>query len=187
MNYIAFTYARAFKGHFGTEETKSFFACVKELDQLNTALNQIEIKSFFISPAISIEQKKQVLKQLFESLKCNDLVCSFLFLLLDRKRWSLLHPVVTCLRDMERKMKGIVSVEVQAAHKLASALKEQLVETLEENFSKGVSLEEKKFSEALMGGIKIRSRGLVLDDTLLFHLTQMENQIRRGFYDYTSK
>ena len=50
MSYIASTYARAFKGHFGPEETKRFSSCVKELDQLNTALNQPEIKKFFYFP-----------------------------------------------------------------------------------------------------------------------------------------
>ena len=187
MSYIASTYARAFKGHFGPEETENFFSCVKELDQLNTALNQSEIKSFFISPAISIERKKRVLKHLFKSLKFNDLVCSFLFLLLDRKRWRSLNSIVKCLLDMERRKKGVVCVEVQAARKLTSELKERLAETLEKSFGKEVSLEEKRSSEELMGGIKIRSEGLVLDDTLLFHLTQMENQIRRCFYDYTGK
>jgi F-type H+-transporting ATPase subunit delta len=187
MSYIASTYARAFKGHFGPRETESFFSCVKELNQLNTALNQLEIKSFFISPAISIERKKQVLKQLFRTLKFNDLVCSFLFLLLDRKRWRSLSAIVKCLLDMERKRKGVVYVEVQAARKLPSGLKERLAETLEKGFGKEVSLEEKRSSAELMGGVKVRSEGLVLDDTLLFHLTQMENQIRRCFYDYTGK
>ena len=187
MSHIAYTYARAFKGLFGPNKEEDFFSCVKELNQLNTGLNQPEITVFFLSPAISIEQKKQVLEQLFRPLNFNNLVCSFLFLLLDRKRWKFLNSIIACLLDIEREIQGIVSVEVQATHNLTSELKEQLVKKLEKSFDKKVLLEEKTFSKELMGGIKIRSRGLVLDDTLLFHLTQMENQIRRSFYDYTGE
>lgn len=187
MSHIAYTYARAFKDSFEKEKSEDFFSCVKELSQLRMSLQQLDIEFFFLSPAVSVEQKKQVLERLFKSLGFNNMVLSFLFLLLDRKRWKLLNSILEYLLSMEKEMKGVISVEVQSVHNLDSELKEQLIKKWEQVFNKKVLLKEKPPSQELIGGIKILSKGLVLNDTLLFHLTQMENQIRRNFYDYTGK
>lgn len=187
VSHIAYTYARALKATFKEEQRENFFYFVEELNQLNKILSLQEVKSFFLSLTIPVEEKKQVLKKVFDSFQFNNLICSFLFLLLDKKRWGELDYILTCLLSMEKEMKGVISVEVESVHVLTDDLKEQLIEKLERFFNKKISLEEKSSSNELMGGIRVRSGGLVLDNTLLFHLTQMENQIRRNFYDCTGK
>ena len=187
MSHISYTYARALKAAFKKENNQSFFSFVEELNQLNKILSLQEIKRFFLSLTVSVEEKKQVLKKVFVSFQFNDLICSFLFLLLDKKRWRELDDILICLHNMEEEIKGVISVEVKSVHALTDDLRGQLIENLEKFFNKKISLKEKSSSDELMGGIKVRSGGVVLDNTLLFHLIQMENQIRRNFYDYTGK
>ena len=186
MNPVVYTYARALRDCFEKGQEENFFFFLGELRKLGEILNLSDIDSFFVSPAIFIEQKKQILKKVFDSFNLNRLALSFLFLLLEKKRWKELSSILTCLTNMENKMKGTLSVEVESVKLLTPDLKEKLIKKLENFFGKKVSLKEKKVSMKLIGGMRIHTQGIVFDDTLLFHLTQMENQIRRNFHDYTS-
>jgi len=187
MSAIAYTYARALKAGFTEEQTEDFFSFVKELRSLNEALNEKEVKIFFLSPAVIVEQKKQALEKVFNSFKVNALIRPFLFLLLDRNRWGEMDAILNCLVNMEKKMKGFVSVKVESVRALTPDFREQLMKKLEKVFGKKISLEEKVSSQDLIGGVKVHSGGFVYDDTLLFHVKQMEIQIRRSFHDYTSQ
>ena len=183
---IAYTYAKALRDLF-TEENKNeedFFLFLEELKLLNQALNQEPVKSFFFSFSISVEEKKKVLKSLFDSLKFNILIFSFLCLLLDKKRWKELEAILFCLSEMVDEMRGRVVVKVEHTGGLPSSLKKKLIEKLENFLNKKVSLKEE---ESNIGGLKISTKNLVFNDTLLFHLKQMENQIRRSFNGDTSK
>ena len=186
VSLISYTYARALKNSFSKDQEEIFFIASMELNQLNETFNDPEVKAFFLSPVVLIEEKKQVLRKIFNSFKLNSLLCPFLFLLLDKKRWKELDSIVSCLRKMMNEMKGLVSVEVEAIETLSPVVKEELIEKLENFFNKKVSLKEKISSKELIGGLKIRAGGFIFDDTLFFHLRQLENQIRRNFYDYTS-
>ena len=183
---IAYTYAKALKDLFIQEGRKkdSFFHFLEELKLLNQVLNQESIKSFFLSFAITVEEKKKVLKSLFDSLDFNTLTFPFLCLLLDKKRWKELDAILFCLSEMVDEMKGMVVVKVEHTGRLPSSLKKELIEKLENFLNKKISLKEE---ESGIGGLKISTKDLVFNDTLLFHLKQMENQIRRNFDGYTSK
>lgn len=185
MSSIADTYAKALIN--SCENEQDFFIFLEELQQMHKDLKSKEVKRFFISPAISLEQKKQVLTPCFKLFKFNNLISSFLFLLLDKKRWLELDLIIECLIHKAHQMKGIVLVEVESIKKMDLDLKQKLTKKLSQFFNKQIFLTEKQSSSNLIGGIKVCSKGLVFDDTLLFHLTQMENQIKRGSYENTSQ
>ncbi len=184
MSSVAYTYSRALASCFEKEQEKVFFSFLEEFKQLVEVLSELPMNRFFLSPTVPLERKKRILKKVFDSFKVNDLMCSFLFLLLDKKRWNELKTILICLTDMAEKMKGVVSVEVESTAPLPLDLKEQLIKKLENFFDREILLKEKQFVGGLIGGVKLRAEGFVFDDTLLLHLTLMENQIRRNFYDY---
>lgn len=185
MSLIADTYANALQTSFKKEN--DFFMFLEELQLLHKYLKPKEINQFFNSPMVSLEDKKQVLISCLKGFSFKDKISSFLFLLLDKKRWSELNSILTCLINTANKMKGIVLVEIKSAHKIDSNLKDKLIKKLSQFFNKKIALKETYSASNIMGGIKVCSNGLVFDDTLLFHLTQMENQIKRGSYVNTSK
>ena len=183
VSFISYTYAKAFKESFSKEEPEVFFTVVEELSQLNEALSSPEIKTFFLSPIILVEKKKQVLKKVFTSFKCNTFICSFLFLLLDKNRWKELNSILICLKKIVDDMRGYICVEVETVKPLSAFFKKELVEKISPFFNKKIFLKEIVSSKKCIGGLKIRAGGFVFDDTLLFHLKQMENQVRRSFYE----
>ena len=189
MSQIASVYAKALKKCFmedGRGE-EDFFSCLDELRRLNEVFRSRDVKAFFLYPFFSIEKKKQILKKVFVHFKFSHLGYSFLCLLLDKKRWGERDSILSRLTDMEHEMKGLVSVEVASTEALSIDLKNQLIKKLEKVFKKKISLKEKKRDKELIGGLKIRAGGFVFDDTLLFHLKRMKDQIRSNFYDNTSQ
>lgn len=183
---IAYTYAKALKDIFIEEESnkEKFFLLLEELKVLNQALSQEAIKAFFLSVVVSIEDKKQVLKSLFDSLSLHSLIFAFLCLLLDRKRWKELNSILECLCEMADEIRGVAVVKVEHTGDLSPSLKKELIKKLGVFLNKQISL---KLEKSNVGGLKISTKDLVFNDTLLFHLRQMENQIRRSFNGYTSK
>ena len=183
---IAQTYAKALRDIFLQEdkEEKVFFLFLEELKLLNQVLSQEPMKSFFLSFVVSVKEKKQVLKSLFDSLNLNSLIFAFLCLLLDKKRWKELNSILSCLSEMADEIKGVTVVKVEHKGKLSPSLERDLIKKLEGFLNKKVSL---KTEESKTGGLKISTKDLVFNDTLLFHLKQMENQIRRSFDGYTSR
>ena len=183
---IAYTYAKALKDIFvqGDGGEEGFFHFLEELKLLNQVLSQESMKSFFLSFVITVEEKKKVLKYLFDSLNFNTLIFSFLCLLLDKKRWKELDAILFCLSERADEMKGVAMVKVEYTGGLPASLKKELIEKLESFLNKKVSLKEE---ESGVGGLKVSTKDLVFNDTLLFHLKQMENQIRRNFDGYTGK
>ena len=185
--YVA--YAQALRGNF--KEDSSFFSFMDQWREIKEALNAPEPKSFFLSPLIPLEDKKQVLEKILNEKnqggKELPLLRSFLFLLLDQKRWAGLNVITNLLEKIERKQKKVILAEVVSAHPLSKDFKAELVNKLEKFFNKKVLLQEKPVDPTLIGGIKVYSEGLVLDNTLLFYLTHIESQIRRNIYDQSSQ
>ncbi|MDE0120094.1 MAG: ATP synthase F1 subunit delta [Bdellovibrionales bacterium] len=186
MSLVAYNYARALKENFKKEQEEDFFSFLKELKELKKVLDLSEIKAFFISPVIPVKEKKEGLKKIFEKFTFDKLICSFLLFLLDKKRWKELNAILACLTDIENQMKGVLLAEVESVEPLSPDLQKSLEKTLEGFFGKKIFLTEKKASQKIIGGLRVRAQGFIFDDTLLFHLTQMKNQIRRNFHDYTS-
>ena len=165
---FAFSYARAIK-------EQDFLTVADQLNQFYKAFQVSEINLFFLSPAISVEKKKQVLKKVFDSLGYKEIICSFLYLLLDKKKWGELPAIMKHLNKIKEESQGFVLAQVESAFPLSPDLKEQLVQKLKLFFGKLVLLKEKP-NPQLIGGLKIRAGGFVFDDSLSFHLKKIESQ-----------
>ena len=181
------SYAQALKENF--KDNTSFFSFMDQWQPIAEALNSSESKKFFLSPLIPLKEKKQVLQKILDekSQGGKELLRSFLFLLLDQKRWDGLNVIAQLLEKAKREQKKEVLAEVVSAHPLSEEAKTELVKKLENFFKKKVLLHQKPVDPTLIGGIKVYSEGLVLDNTLLFYLTQMESKIRRNIYDQSSQ
>ena len=182
---LATTYASALRACFLEDDTEAFFSCIKEFKELNSIFSPLEIKKFFLSPAVPVEQKIESLKKVFNFSKVSEITAAFYFLLLEKKRWTEKTAIAGCLEKMEEEMRGIVSVKVESAQPLSKDLKEDLTRKLKAFFNREIFLKEKEASSELVGGVKIQAKGVLFDDSLLFHLKQMESQIRRNFHDHT--
>ncbi len=172
------SYAKALRNCFEKGQEEDFLQVFEDLKKWAEVLNSAKAKRFFLSPVISLEIKKAVLKKVFNSFDFKALSQRFLFVLLEKKRWNILGDILKKLSEKEEDKKGLVRVEVETALPLSSGLRAELVKSLKNFFQKKILLKEKPPSPALKGGIRIKAKGLVFDDTLSFHLKLMENQIK---------
>lgn len=153
----------------------NFCSMVEKLNIINKAFQEeLEINLFFLSPAIPVEAKKQALKKVFNSLNYKGLICSFLYLLLDKKKWHEWSAVLKHLNNIKEESLGFLPVEVESTSPLSDDLKEKLIQKLNRFLGKQVQVQE-KLNPHLVGGIKIRAGGFVFDDSLSYHLKRMGN------------
>ncbi len=168
---FAYSYAQALN-QASTEQ--DFPAVVEKLNTLNQVFErETKLNMFFLSPAIPVEAKKQALKKVFESLNYKGLVCSFLYLLLDKKKWEDLPAIMKHLNNMKETSQGVLPAEVESAFPLSQDLKEKLAQKLKLFFGQPVLLNE-KIKPQLTGGIRVRAKGFVFDDSLSSHLKKLE-------------
>ena len=166
---FAYSYAQSLKN-----QEQDFPAVVEKLNALNKVFEEdTKINFFFLSPAIPLEAKKQALKKVFESLNYKGLVCSFLYLLLDKKKWEDLPAIMKHLNNMKEAHQGVVPAEVESAFPLSQELKEKLAQKLKLFLGQPVLLKEKS-NPQLIGGVKVRAKGFVFDDSLSSHLKKLE-------------
>jgi len=182
---FAEAYAKALRDIF-SEERQPMDNFLKNLRHIQKVWDQKEIKSFFVSPVIASEKKKQVLKKSLGSLVKQDLLCSFLLLLLDKNQTKELPYIIHHLTDMNNHMKGTIVVRVQTCLPLSKDVKEGIQKFFKKYFNRAIELTEDITSEHI-GGLKVHVGDFVFTDTVLFHLKQMENQIRGRFYDNKCK
>ena len=183
MSSPAYSYAKALNELLKKEEFPEFLKCFQQISQ---ALQQEQ--QFFISPVYALDFKKQTLEVVLTSIKSDlstpqvmELLKNFLFLLLDRGRWREWPKILQYLEKINQDLQNVVLAEVISAHPLSSDLKNQLKKKLEAFFKKSIVLRESRSSD-LLAGIKIKAGGFVFDDSMSFHLKQMELEAKRGFY-----
>ena len=156
-----------------TEQKNNFVDLVEKLNILNKVFQEEQdINLFFLSPAIPVTAKKQALKKVFESVSYKGLICSFLYLLLDKKKWSEWPAILNHLNHMKEESQGFMLVEVKSALALSKDLKEKLIQKLSQFFKKQVRLQT-SIDPHLIGGMQIRAKGFVFDDSLSYHLKRM--------------
>ena len=171
-------YAKALSSCFEKDQKEGFFLVLKDLKKGAEVLNSAEAKRFFLCPVISLKDKKAFLKKVFKLCDFKILSQNFLLVLLENKRWGFFEDILKKLSKKEEDLKSLVAVEVETPQPLSLALKEELAKNLKKFFQKDILLKEKPCSPALKGGIRIKAKGLIFDDTLRFHLKLMENQIK---------
>ena len=180
---FAYSYAHALKDSFKDTSLPAhpqldFFTAVKDLNKLDKAFQEPSINMFFLSPAISLEVKKQVLGKVFKSLNQTGFICSFVYLLLDKKKWGQWPAILKHLNNIKEASQGFVLAEVESAFPLSEELKEKLSQKLTLFLRKKPRFQE-ILNPHLIGGVKIRAGGFVFDDSLSYHLNQLENQAQR--------
>ena len=173
---LAHTYALALEKLFSKPE--DFFRLVEDIRQLNNMMDK-ETLDFFCSPLISSQAKKQVLRKALNSLP--DLTKNFLFILIDKNQFHLWSEILECILKRQREVKKILVAQVTSAVRLEKTTLHKIQEELERFFNQSVEIET-LISPELLGGIKVQAGGKILDDTLSFHLANMQKERRINSY-----
>jgi F-type H+-transporting ATPase subunit delta len=142
-------------------------------------INQVLLESkqlniFFANPLIKSSSKKDVIKQLFSG-QISDIILSFLLVLVDRKRISLLQNIILKYFELEYKIQSITLAKIITATPLTDKQKNKLIKKLEVmTDSTQVNLNITIDSD-LIAGFKIQIGSKVID-------TSLKDQIKKMAY-----
>ncbi len=116
------------------------------------------------TPSISPEEKRNVLKKVFEG-RIEPYLLNFLMLLTDKNRIGLVQDMCQAYKDHYYFENGIIEVRAITANPLNSALSKKLKAKMEAVTGKKVVL-EKVIDPSILGGIIVKLQGEQYDNSL---------------------
>jgi len=140
------------------------------INQIIAESNQLNI--FLGNPLVKLSSKKEVIKQLFSG-QISDIILSFLLVLVDRKRISLVDSILVKYLELVSLTEAIVVAKITTPIILTEEQENNLIKKLKNiTESKTVKLDINIDSE-LIAGFKIQLGSKVIDASLRSQLQEM--------------
>ena len=174
INVIADRYAQALF-EVG-EETQTTSELYQELKQLVKILNENkDLYNFLKSPLIGKEDKKNVMKNIFENQLSKNMN-NFLKIVIDKDRMSAIGNIQESYKNLLNDKNNILEGTVITA----VALNEKEIKDLEKNLStkynKNVTLTN-VVDETILGGVLVKLGNEEIDGTVKTRLSKMKKQL----------
>ena len=147
------------------------------LDILQTLASAFEdnkdIYKVLTHPNITILEKHQIIDNIVEE----KLVKNFLFVLLDNKRFNELSLICIAMKQMIDDKDNVKKIEIVTRYELTSKQKQEIVTKLSEHYHKVI---DATFSidKGFIGGIVIKTRDEVIDQTLLHNMLNLKDELK---------
>lgn len=138
--------------------------------------NRPEVKKILSSPIIKVEDKMSLLKKILNG-NFNSIISQFLFVLLEKRRWSLLDDIMKALNDEEKARAHVLELDIFVNDTLSPDAKEKITKQLENKYDKKVFLNE-KIDPSLIGGAVILSQNTLIDCSMIERLEQMKIDLK---------
>lgn len=134
-----------------------------------------ELLDFLDNPVISQKDKKDVLKELFET-KISPITLNFLYVLTDNSRFDIIEDIKRELWELERKDSGVVTVKATSAVIIKDYLREKLKTKLEFLLSKQVQIEY-EVNPSIIAGLIVEIEGKTIDNSVRTKLKNIKKQL----------
>ena len=134
-----------------------------------------ELHQFINYPGVSADEKKEVLKNIFEGRICNELL-NFLYILVDKRRTMNFGRIVKVYKSLIEKEEGVSYGTVYSVVKLSD---ERMAE-LEEQTSKLLQMKVKLDNEldpSLLAGFKVLVEGKIIDASYRKKFDELASQM----------
>lgn len=133
-----------------------------------------EINSFFNHPKIVLDEKKKILE---ESLKLdNKELLYFFFVLLDNKRMNILEDIFDSYNEMMDDKLNIGRFTLYSSYELSTEFLNKVKILLCKEYNKKIILDV-KLDENLIGGIIIKYKNTIINDSIISKLDDLKNII----------
>ena len=159
-----------------SEERNEVEKFSKELSEVTDIISQNpDIESFFVSPIIKIEDKKEILQKSFKE-KVDEEIYNFLCLLLDKNRIFLLSSIRNLFEQKVAEKQNILNVEAKTVIPLDENMKAQLSGKLEKITGKHINIINIT-DESIIGGVVLRFGSNVIDGSIQTQLKSIQKQL----------
>jgi len=155
---------------------------VEEVESnLNVLVNVLkennEFSSLLLHPAITLEEKKQILKK---SLSLEDgYFLYFLYVLIDNSRFDQLEAISCAYHELVLESENLMVAEVYTKFKLDKEQLVKLQEKLQKEFKHKVMINE-HLDETMLAGIKVVAKGKSYDYSIDTQMDELKEKIMRG-------
>jgi F-type H+-transporting ATPase subunit delta len=149
----------------------------KQLNDFGAAYAQsVELRTFLASPAVTVEEKHEVIEKIAARLGASKIIRNFLFVITDHRRTQLIPEVLVMFQQVIRQRQGVAEALISSAVELSATQKKELAATLTKLTGKKI---ETKYSldPALLGGAVVRIGDTIYDGSLRSRLNEMRSRL----------
>ncbi len=151
----------------GTDLTESMDAFAANDGQILTALSH---------PALSLQERMAILKEILPHLNCHKLVSNFLQLVLEKGRFSILPQILNSYTELADDQAGRARAVVTTVNALSERMLAEVKSSLEAATGKQILLETRT-DPNLIGGIVAHVGGKVYDASVRTRLSDIRYQL----------
>ncbi len=170
--------------------SKALFDVALEEKKLEKIVNDIgaftelftttkEFKIVMETSAVSREEKKEIVEDISKKLNFDKITINFLKLLIDKNKIKFIPTINEVFLKRYRDYIGLADYEVISAVELDTSIINEIKEKLEKKTGKKIELSTKVDPE-ILGGLIVKTEGLIYDGSLKSHLLKIKEKILKG-------
>lgn len=134
-----------------------------------------ELHQFINYPGVSADEKKEVLKNIFEGRICEELL-NFLYILVDKRRTMNFGRIVKVYKSLIEKEEGVSYGTVYSVVKLSDERMAELEEQTSKLLQMNVKLEN-ELDPTLLAGFKVLVEGKIIDASYRKKFDELASQM----------
>ncbi|MEA3423792.1 MAG: F0F1 ATP synthase subunit delta [Bacillota bacterium] len=144
---------------------------------VNSLKTYDEFFELFKSPKLSIDERKNIIQEVFQE-KVSVEMLNFLFVLLDKRRANEIINVNNEFNKLMDEHRGIVQAFVKSAKELDEEEKKELINELSKLIGKGIRLKTAVDTD-IIGGLYIKIEDKVIDGSVKNKLNVIKEELKR--------
>lgn len=161
--------------------------CQNKLETIKTVEEELSIiakifdenkkfKELLLNPEISFQEKKKVISDILKN-RVSKLTFDSLLLIVSKGRTSILPELAEQFARLSNIAQNIERISLETLHPIPGDIKEKLLEILQQKLPDKKIILEEKINKKLLGGVKLKIRDLVIDDTLISKLKFIRSEL----------
>lgn|SRR5574344_1458109 len=152
----------------------------KILDDLRTIVSSLEqvkeLSDFLLHPVIPVDEKKEMVKSVFENKISTDSL-NLLFILLEKNKVNIVNTILYCFEESVDEAKNILKVSVVSAVSVDEDLKQKLKDKLESKLKKSVKFDF-EINPDIIAGIVLKIKDKTIDGSMATKLNGFKKILR---------
>lgn len=138
-----------------------------------------ELRAAFADPALTQDQKKNIMKELIGKVACSELVGNFLMLLVDKNRVAFLGQIVQTYEKLADEFSGVIRPVIKTAFPLDDSQISAIQDALEKKTGKKV-VAQMVVDTTLLGGVVTQIGDIAYDNSVKTQLKRIKDILQKG-------
>ncbi|BCS55581.1 ATP synthase F1 subunit delta [Geobacter sp. SVR] len=138
-----------------------------------------ELRAAFADPALTLEQKSAIMKELVAKAGCSELVGNFLLLLVDKNRIAFLGQIVQTYEKLADDFSGVIRPVITTAFPLEDGQVASIQGALEKKTGKKV-VPQVAVDTSLLGGVVTQIGDIAYDNSVKTQLKRIQDILQKG-------